>query len=464
MIRVVVLELRRWLRAPRSRGVMLALAFGTLAACLVGGAVAKTHRSIGERDAEASRDRIRAAATSSVAPSAFDLAAWQDTMIPRGLAPGAPLVAAELAALPDAAAVRIHEPPSMVPALAERSPAAALLGTLDLAWFLTLLLPLAAIALGYDAIAGDRERGMLAMLLVPARRPWLVVLGRVAGVFAVLFAGVAPPALAGSVIASRMIGSVIPFTDLALIGLLITAWCLLLASIAVAISAFSERSATALAILLGGWLASCVAIPLAVNGLARLAYPPPDPRAELMGEQAAQEVFARPSDAIVEAEVARDPRFDPSLGADGPTSQSRYYFLLSRERHRRAKGARYAAERAMARRIELVELASWVSPASMLSLSLSRIAGGGPSERIRFGQRAEDHRLELERFVGERVIANEPSFGEPERWPDHAGAGARSHSAALAASGAFLALSALLALAAALAVSRGSLAPTKEDA
>ena len=48
------------------------------------------------------------------------------------LAPALVLLAeCGLAALPDAAVVRIYEPPTMVPALAERSPAATLLGTLN---------------------------------------------------------------------------------------------------------------------------------------------------------------------------------------------------------------------------------------------------------------------------------------------------------------------------------------------
>jgi ABC-2 type transport system permease protein len=463
-MRVILLEVRRSLRAPRSRAVAAVLAAGTLAACLVGGAVAETHRSIGARDAEASRERIRRAASSSAAPSAFDLAAWQDTSIARGLGPAAPLVAGELASLPDSAVVRIYEPPTLVPALAERSPAATLLGTLDLAWFLTLLVPLAAIALGYDAIAGDRERGTLAMLLVPARRPGAVVMGRIAGLFAVLFAGVVPAALLGAIAASAIIGASLLARDLQILALLLTAWCLLLAAVAVTTSAFSDRSATSLAALLGGWLLFGVAVPLAVNGLARLSYPVPDPRAQLLGEQAAQEVFARPSEAVIDAELERNSSFDPSLGTDGATSQSRYYFLLSRERYRRAKGARYAADRALARRVELLELASWLSPASMLSLSLSELAGGGPGERVRFTERAERFRVQLEEFVGARVLANEPSFQQPERWPALSRVPPSSPAAALAASVLFILLSIGLAAAGAGRMKKGSLAPTKEDA
>lgn len=463
MIRVLAIELSRSLRSPRGRGVALALAAGTLIACLVGGAVTESHQAIGARDAAASRERL-ASKKSSATLSAFDLAAWHDTLIARGVGPTTPLVAGELAALPDAAVVRIYEPPAMVPALAQRSPAATLLGTLDLAWFLTLLLPLAAIALGYDAIAGDRERGTLAMLLVPAKRPFTIVLGRILGLFAVLLLGVVPAAVLGATIASRMIGAEIDPDDLGVLALLLSSYCLLLAASTVAVSALSERSATSLASLLGAWLLLGVAIPLAMAGVARVTYPPPDPRAQLLGEQAAEDVFARPSDVIVDAELARDRRFDPGLGTDAATSQSRYYFLLSRERYRRAKGARFAADRALSRRVELQQLASWLSPASALSLSLAELSGGGPGERVRFAERAERFRQQLEEFVGARVLANEPAFTEPEAWPKLSRVPPSSRTSALVASLLYLLTALAFTITGGLAVARGSLAPTKEDA
>ena len=166
----------------------------------------------------------------------------------------------------------------------------------------------------------------------------------------------------------------------------------------------------------------------------------------------------------MEAELARDPRFDPSKAIDGATSQSRYYFLLSRERYRRAKGARYAADRALSRRVELEELASWLSPSSVLSMALAELAGGGPGERVRFAERAERFRLQLEQFVGQRVLANEPAFTKPEEWPRLSRIPPASPTVAFVATVAFLFAAIGCAIAGALALARGSLAPTKEDA
>lgn len=455
----VALEIRRALRAPRSRWTIGALAAATLAACLVGGAVARVHRRAGQRDVQASRRRIAA----SRDRSAFELAAWQDTLIARGIGPLSFLAASEMASLPDAAVVRIYEPPTMVPALAERSPAATLLGTLDLVWVLTLLLPLGAIGLGYDAISRDRAVGTLAMMLVPARRPGRLVVARTVGLFIVLLLAVVPAALAGAFAGSRLAGTGIDPFRLAILTLLLVTWCLLLASAVVGVSALTDRPASSLALAAGGWLLLSVAVPLAVNNVVQLAYPPPDPRPGLQGEQAAAEVFNRPSESIVETEVERDPRFDPDFAADAATSQMRYYFLLSRERYRRAKGARHAADRALTRRVELAEIASLLTPPSVLSAALSDLAGAGPSERISFAEDAEAYRAGLERFVGERVLADEPVFSDANVWPTFerspAAIGRRPAVAALL----FVLLSLGCAFAGGLRLARGSPAPTKED-
>jgi ABC-2 type transport system permease protein len=459
---VLALEIHRAIRAPRGRGVLAASALATFIACILGGAVTQRHRIGGERDALASRERILAA-TSTGSRTAFDLAAWQDTLVARGVAPSTPLAAADLIAIPDAAVVRIYQPPSPVPALAERSPAATLLGTLDLVWVLILLLPVGAIACGYDSVSRDRERGTLAMLLIPAKGVVLVVIGRALGLFAILFLGTVPAAFAGTVIASLEVAGTFDAPAILALIVLLSAWCLFLASAVVAVSAIADRSAVSLAVLLTAWLVASVAIPLSMSGLGRLAYPPPDPRAELEGEQAAADVFARPAESIVRAEVERDPRFDPDLAADAATSQARWYFLLSRERYRRALGARHASARAASRRAELASIGSWLSPSSMLAASIADLAGAGPAEPFAFAEAASDYRADLERFVGDRLLANERAFTDGERWPSLARIPPSRAGRGIVASLAFVALAALLIVAASVHLRRGSLEPTKGD-
>ncbi len=458
------LELKRALRAPRGRLVLFALLIMTLLACAIGGGVAKQHRLAGAKDESAARERVIASAKLPSPYSALYLSIWQDNFVARGLSSGAPLVAGELMSLPDAASVRLYEPPKMVPTLAERSPTAALLGTLDLGWILAFLLPLAAIALGFDSIAIDRERGTLAMLLIPARSAWTLVLTRALGLAAPLSLGLLPAMLIGAPIAARIAG--VPFSFLGLLGAmgLVLCYIALLSCAVVTASALAPRSATALVLLFGGWLLLGVAVPLSAQAAARLLYPSPDPKATLAGQLAAAEVMAKPSDAVVASEQKRDPKMSPDLGEDAVTSQNRYDFFLVRKRYQRALGARYAQTLVQTRRAELIDLASWLSPTSLVSTALGALGGGGPKERLAFEAAAEDYRSALEAFVRERLLKNEAEFKAPQTWPKLARKQRSDPSRALYASALFLFFALVCLGVATLKLNLGALTPTKGDA
>lgn len=448
-IRLFKLELRNLSRAPRGRATFALLVILSIAAALFGRAIAAQHAMLGARDEGATREKWIAAETATATVTTFDLAAFRDSFVARGTTPGSALAASDLAALPDSAALRIVEPPVPVPSLAERSPAAILLGTLDLAWLLALLVPLAAIALGFDAIARDRERGTLAMLLAPAPTRKHLFYARGAAIAVVLFAGTAPAAVIG-------------LSAVAL--LLLAAYAVFLASIVIAVSALSLRVGTALATLIAGWLVVSVAIPLGTAAIVRSAYPLPDPRGKLDGEQAAADVFQKPSAAALDREAEKDPALDPSKGKDGISIQNRYYMLLAKERLRVAKGARHEEDRALRSRAELAEIALWLSPSTIAAASLSALAATGPRERLNFIQDAELHRAKVETFVRDRVVANEAKFADARAWPKFVRPDRSEAKTAIAASILFAVLGAVIALAAAAKFERLELWPTKEDA
>jgi ABC-2 type transport system permease protein len=464
---VLLLELRHLIRSRRGRAVMVGLQIATLAALFLGGLLVRAHARTGKRDEEASLERIALAAKTSSAASpitAFDLSAWSDTFVARGATAASALVANDLAALPDSAAIRIYEPPSVVASLAERSPAAIILGALDLAWVLALIVPLAAIALGFDSVARDREKGTLAMLLAPARTGRPLVIARTLANAIVLWLGVVPIAILGHAAQTALTGVGPDPAVLAALFVLLSGDVLLLAAAAVAVSALADRSATSLAVLVGGWLVLFVAIPLAMGGVVRAAYPMPDPRARLDGELAAQDVFQKPSPAILDEQAEKDRALDPSLAVDGISSQNRYYLLLSRERLHRAKAARYEEETALGHRIELAEITVWLSPATIVSRALAGLASTTPSERIDFAADGEHYRERLERFVRARVVNNETHFEDAGAWPRFARAQSPDVAAALGAGLAFLLFGAALVFAAAAVFDRLELAPTREDA
>lgn len=442
------LERRRAWRSSRARIVAVAMFVVSVVSVALGVQLARQHEAAGARDVETFASRLRIDAPQK---SAFAIAAYSDVLVARGVRDAALLTAGDLAALPDAAVLRLGDPPQPVPTLAERSPSALLLGTLDFVWVLALLLPLAAIALAYDAVSRDRERGTLAMLLGPARSAAPLLFARAAATTEVLLVGVLPGLVASVMVSPWAVPVVVAYV-----------W--LVAAAVVTTSAASERTATALAVALGAWLMFGVAIPLSGSALARSSYPDPDPRARLAGEQGAEDLFTRPSEGVVAAEVTKDPSLDPEQAQDGAFSQMRYDFLLMRERLRRKRGARSAEERVLHRRAELLEIASWMSPTSIVANALAGLAGTRPSERTSFTKDAEVYRTEVAALVRADILERRAALGEAGRFPSSNRLPTKSADAAQIASVLFAAAGIGLLLFGARRIARGGLAPTKEDA
>ncbi len=141
------------------------------------------------------------------------------------------------------------------------------LGTFSIAWALQLVLPLVIFVLAAGLIARERERGTLRPLLAggvtaPALvRGKLGSLARIAGLLAlpVLLAAIMAVAIAGAGDWLRLL-----------------LWCaayllylLVIAAIALAVSALTRTSAQALLILVGFWLAAMLLAPRAGGDLGR---------------------------------------------------------------------------------------------------------------------------------------------------------------------------------------------------
>jgi ABC-type transport system involved in multi-copper enzyme maturation permease subunit len=415
--RLLGLELRRLWRARTTRIVLAAVIALESSAMILGVALTIDQRDLAARDVAAGRARIAQLAKGAGEASALELGIFQDTTIARGINGSSGWVAADLAALPDTAVIKIDEPPVHVPAVAERSPAAAVLGTWDLAWFWALLLPLAAIILGYSAIAEDRERGLWAMLPLAKGGAFRLIAARWLALWLLLGIATLVPLPIGSVLAPIFVDR--PFEPLAAIAMTIVgaSYLAFVTAAVIAVSAASRRSVSALAGCLFAYLLAALAIPVSASSLVRLATPEPDPRARLIGEQAAAEVYARPSAAVLAAELERRPMLAPDRGTDGATSQNRTYLLLAAERHRRFEGARFAETRRSAEQADLLSWARWLSPITVATGALAELGGTGPSERIEQTRDAERFRKLLLDFVTTRVIANEGALPDPDQWP-----------------------------------------------
>jgi ABC-2 type transport system permease protein len=151
-------------------------------------------------------------------------------------------------------------------------------GELTAAGILQLLLPLVIVFLAFDAFAGERMSGSLRQILSLGVSRSSLVFGKIFGIFAALLL-LLIPATAFGVLALALATS----NDLLLLSLprflfLCLSYLLYFgafAGIALAISAWAETTRTALIILLGFWIFSCLIVPRIANDLAEKFHPTP---------------------------------------------------------------------------------------------------------------------------------------------------------------------------------------------
>ncbi|MGJ5206779.1 ABC transporter permease subunit [Bradyrhizobium sp. HKCCYLR20261] len=151
-------------------------------------------------------------------------------------------------------------------------------GSLSPAWVLQVLLPLLIIAIGFNAVSGEYERGTLRQLLslgVPARSLLLGKAGALAGCIAVL---TIPVGLVFLGILLTRTGAVDRIDILSRAALLFAGYAMYLGFyifLTLAVSAFVRSSRAALVVLLAFWVATTLIAPRAASEAASLLYPTP---------------------------------------------------------------------------------------------------------------------------------------------------------------------------------------------
>lgn len=163
---------------------------------------------------------------------------------------------------------------------ADLSPLGALLGGLDLAGLVALVGALAALALGFDAVSGERERGTLALHFANPIGRGTFIFGKALGTLWALALVLGAPLVLG-LLALLALGAIAPTPEnvVRVIGFLVASlaylalWCLL----SVAVSASVRRSATSFVLLAGLWLLLAIALPKVALAMANRTHPLPAP-------------------------------------------------------------------------------------------------------------------------------------------------------------------------------------------
>ena len=284
-----------------------------------------------------------------------------------------------------------------------RNPLHLLAGAVDLAFVLVFVLPLAVLALSYNLVSAEREQGTLALAACTGADLRRVLLGKLlvrAGLplLATLLAMGLALALAG-------VGPSWPLAGLFAATSLYAAFWALLAAWVNSRGRDSAHNALALA---ASWIGLVLIVPAAVNLLADTLYPVPS-RAEMVLAVRGASVDA---DRARDATLARYREEHPDTQPDELKRGSPRERVVRRIAVVDASAARVQAvvdahDVQLARRQALVDRLAFASPALLMQLAATDLAGSGGARFVAFYAQVDGFHSQWRAFFLGRARANQ---------------------------------------------------------
>ncbi|TVP55138.1 MAG: DUF3526 domain-containing protein [Gemmatimonadales bacterium] len=257
------------------------------------------------------------------------------------------------------------------------NPVHLLAGPLDLAFLITFLLPLLALAISFDLLSREREQGTLALLLsqpVSARR---IVAAKLLVRWGLLMGLVAVATLLSLLLFTTGIAWQ-PFLFWGIIVALYLGFWIGLAALVNATGRESARNAVALAFL---WLVFVIVIPAGVQISAAFLHPVPS-RAELVAlEREEVRQVQEEASAVLARYYDDHPELLPEGSVDEVDFQTRA-FAVNQEVQTRLRPVRENHREALRAQQDWIRTLRWLSPTLVTHEALIELAGTGDA---RFG-------------------------------------------------------------------------------
>jgi ABC-2 type transport system permease protein len=264
------------------------------------------------------------------------------------------------------------------------NPVHLLSGPLDLAFVVTFLLPLLALALSFDLLSREREQGTLALLLsqpISARRLTLAKLLARWGLLVVLAVGAAG-------LGFLVVGGGLALDRFLLWGGIVALYLAFWVGLAAVVNVTgrdSARNAVALAFL---WLVFVILIPAGVQITAGLVHPVPS-RAELVALEREEVRQVQEQAAAVLAQYYDDhPELLPEGSVDEVDFQTRA-FAVNEEVRARLAPVRARYREGLEAQREWIHTFRWLSPTILTYEALVELAGTGDGRVDRFEREVE---------------------------------------------------------------------------
>jgi len=286
-------------------------------------------------------------------------------------------------------------------------------GPLDLLFVLIQLLPLVVIALSYDILSGDRERGTLTLLLSqPLRLRDLLLAKAVARLLAL---GAVGAVASGVALMSGAIdvGAAGGLVDLLWMAGLLVLWMAFWFAAALAVNAWGKTSSGNALALTTLWLVLVVVGPGLLRSGVEAAYPPPS-RVELA--TAARDAASASEEALEAMEG------DHREGKEQPrTDQQAAKAAAERELRARLAPLRQGFEEALGNQQSLIDGMRVLSPALTTSEALVALAGEDIARRRGWLDAVEKWHSELRAwFAQQREREALPELAQMPRFEPYA--------------------------------------------
>jgi ABC-2 type transport system permease protein len=291
------------------------------------------------------------------------------------------------------------------------NPAHLASGSIDLAFVLVFLFPLAILALCYDLISSEREKGTLSLTLASARDPRLVLSGKLAVRAGIPLAATLIAIVAGVAFYSG--AAAVVSADFSILSAAVVGFGVFWALLAAAVNGRDTDSAHNALALMTAWVVVTLIIPSAINAVSNLAYPPPSRVEMVLAARAASIDADKQRDATLaryadEHKDATAP--DMKRGSDRERSLRR--LAVQEAARARVDSVVAASDAQLQRQHDLANRLSFASPALLMYRAVVDLAGAGEARYAAFLSRIDDFHDIWRGFFLDRARAGQPLAAE----------------------------------------------------
>jgi len=303
--------------------------------------------------------------------------------------------------------VRMGTTLDMVKNLEIENPVSLQVGPLDIAFVMIFLLPIFILAMTYDLLSSEKERGTLAMILAHPISLREFLASKIAARAAVTLTVVVTLGLIALLAVGTQLGSGETWLRFAGWMAATLIYSLFWFALAVLVNVYGNSSATNGMILAGAWLVLVVIVPTLVSLLATTIYPAPSRmdlivaarEAQTAGEKQMEQSLDRfYSDHLDQVPVGDQKAMDFLTLSQANAANIEKALLPLYEQFKEQIG----------RQQSLVQRFQYLSPAIMMQLALNEASGTGAERYQDFLEQAYRFRREWNGYFAERFLKRVP--------------------------------------------------------